>query len=106
VLEWRNESEFTPFIGGGIGWARNTTETTRVVIPGGPAITQDNDEDNLAWGVMAGVDWEFIDHWSAGLAYRYIDLGEVDSGSFSGGDSVGADDFTSHDVLLTVSYRF
>ncbi len=106
VLEWRNESDFTPFIGGSIGWARNTSETTRVVIPGGPSTTQDNDEDNLAWGVMAGVDWEFIDHWSAGLAYRYLDLGEFDSGSFSGGDSVGADDFTSHDVLVTVSYRF
>jgi opacity protein-like surface antigen len=106
LLEWRNESDFTPFIGGSLGWARNTSETTRVVIPGGATVTQDNDEDNLAWGVMAGVDWEFIDHWSAGLAYRYLDLGEVDVGSFSGGDSVSADDFTSHDVLLTVSYRF
>lgn len=106
LLEWRNESDFTPFIGGSIGWARNISETTRVNIPGGTSTTQDNDEDNLAWGVMAGVDWEFIDHWSAGLAYRYLDLGEFDSGSFSGGDSVGADDFTSHDVLLSVTYRF
>lgn len=106
VLEWRNESDFTPFIGGSIGWARNKAETTRVVIPTQASTDKDEDSDNLAWGVMAGVDWEFIDQWSAGLAYRYLDLGEIETGTFSGGDGVEANDYTSHDVLLTVSYRF
>jgi opacity protein-like surface antigen len=106
LLEWRNESDFTPFIGGSIGWARHSSETTRVVVPTQASVSQDTDKDNLAWGAMAGVDWAFTEHWSAGLAYRYTNLGEVDAGSFSGGDSVSADDYTSHDVLLSFSYRF
>lgn len=106
MLEWRNDSDFTPFIGGSIGWAQNRAETKRVVIGSPGSSSKDNDTDNLAWGVMAGVDWEFIDQWSAGLAYRYLDLGEVETGTFSGGDGVSADDYTSHDVLLTFSYRF
>ena len=105
-LEWRNESDFTPFIGGSIGYARNDADTDRVVVPTQATTSKSNATDNLAWGVMAGVDWEFIDHWSAGLAYRYIDLGEVETGTFSGGDGVSADDYTSHDLLLTFTYRF
>lgn len=106
LLEWRNESDFTPFIGGSIGYARNDADTERVVVPTQATTSKDNATDNLAWGVMAGVDWEFIDQWSAGLAYRYIDLGEVETGTFSSGDGVSVDDYTSHDLLLTFSYRF
>lgn len=106
ILEWRNESDFTPFIGGTVGWARHDSETTRVNVPTQASVSQDTTKDNLAWGGLAGVEWEFAEHWSAGLAYRYINLGEVDAGSFSGGDSVSADDYTSHDLLLSFSYRF
>jgi len=106
ILEWRNESDFTPFIGGTIGWARHSSDTTRVVVPTQASVSEDTDKDNLAWGGLAGVEWGFTEHWSAGLAYRYINMGEVDAGSFSGGDSVSADDYTSHDLLLSVSYRF
>lgn len=106
LLEWRNDTEFTPFVGGSVGWARHSSDTSRVVIPTQAETSKTTDKDNLAWGVMAGVGWEFLDHWSAELAYRYTDLGEVDAGSFSGGDSLSADDYISHDLLLTVSYRF
>lgn len=105
-LEWRNESDFTPFIGGSIGWARNMAENDRTNLGTSATESDDADEDNLAWGAMAGVDWLFLDNVSAELAYRFINLGDVDAGSFSTGDSVDADDYTSHEILLTISYRF
>ncbi len=105
-LEWRNESDFTPFVGGTIGWARNAAENKRTVLGASVSQSDDADEDNLAWGVAAGVDWLFLENVSAELAYRFINLGDVDGGSFAGGDSVEAEDYISHDVMLSVSYRF
>jgi opacity protein-like surface antigen len=105
-LEWRNDSEFTPFIGGTIGWARNAAETTRSNLGGGPASEYDNDEDNLAWGGMVGLDWDFAEQWAAQLAYRYIDLGDVSTGPAPTGESISADEYVSHDVLLSVLFRF
>ena len=105
-LEWRNDSDFTPFVGGSIGWARNSAENDRTNFATLATESDDTDEDNLAWGAMAGVDWLFLDNVSAELAYRFINLGDVDAGSFSGGDSIDADDYTSHEILLSLSYRF
>ncbi len=106
LLEWRNESDFTPFAGGSVGWARHSSETTRAVTTTRSSSSQTTHSDNLAWGVMTGVDWAFLDHWSAELAYRFADLGEVETGSFAGGDGVSADHYYAHDLMLSVTYRF
>jgi opacity protein-like surface antigen len=106
LLEWRNDSDFTPFIGGTIGWARNSSDTTRIDVPSQARTSEKTDSDNLAWGGMAGVDWHFAESWSVELAYRYIDLGEVDGGSFAAGDGIEADHYASHEALLSFSYRF
>ncbi len=106
MLEWRNESDFTPFIGGSIGWARHSSDTKRINTGTQAKVSKDTDEDNLAWGGMAGVDWHFAERWSADIAYRYLNLGDVDAGRFSGGDGVDADDYTSHDIMLSVNFRF
>lgn len=106
VVEWRNSSAFTPFIGGTVGWARNAADTTRTDLSSGAEASRDQHEDNLAWGGMVGVDWAFAKNWSTELAYRYINLGEVDSGAFAGGDSISTGDYTSHDILLSIFYRF
>lgn len=106
ILEWRNTSDLTPFIGGSIGWAHHFSDTTRIHLPSQTSISQDADTDSLAWGGLAGVDWRFAEAWSAELAYRFLNLGEVDGGSFSGGDGISADEYLTHDLLLTVSYHF
>lgn len=106
ILEWRNDSDFTPFIGGTIGWAHNMAENTRINIPTQTSTTDDTNTDNLAYGGIAGVDWQFAESWSAELAYRYIDMGKVDGGSFVAGDGIEADHYVSHDLLLSFGYRF
>ena len=89
-----------------MGWARHTSDTKRVNIGTQASSSDKFHENNFAWGGMAGLDWHFAQSWSAEVAYRYLDMGEVDAGSFSGGDSVSADHYTTHDVLLSVSFRF
>lgn len=106
LLEWRNDSDFTPFIGGTVGWARNSSDTTRIDVPSQARTSEKTDSDNLAWGGLAGVGWQFAESWSAELAYRYIDMGEVGAGSFAAGDGIEADHYVSHEALLSFSYRF
>jgi opacity protein-like surface antigen len=106
LLEWRNGSDFTPFAGGSVGWARHSSDATRTVTTTRASSSQTTHSDNLAWGAIAGVNWAFLDHWSAELAYRFADLGEVKTGSFAAGGSVSSDHYYAHDLMLSVIYRF
>ena len=107
MLEWRNSSDFTPFVGGSVGWARNSTDTTRTVIASQAKADYDQDKDNLAYGGIAGVDWAFMDSWSAEFAYRYIELGDAETGAAPAtGETISTDGYESHDVLLSVIYKF
>ena len=107
ILEWRNSSSFTPFVGGTVGWARNSMDIQRTVLSTQVQTTPDNDQDNIAWGGMAGVNWRFADNWSTDLIYRYINLGPVESGVIPGsGETIESDAYHSHDVLLSVYYHF
>lgn len=106
LLEWRNSSDFTPFGGVSLGWAHTVNETKRVNLTTRAETNQDASTDNFAWGVMTGVDWRFADNWSAEAAYRYINLGDVETGAFAAGDSFSAEDYVSHDLVITVNYHF
>ena len=106
IVEWRNQSDFTPFAGGSVGWARNSTEVTRIPLATQASTTRDVDKDNLAWGATVGLDWAFAENWVAEAAYRYTDLGEVDAGTAVAGDQISADTYISHDLLLSIYYRF
>ena len=107
ILEWRNASSFTPFVGGTVGWARNSMDIQRTVLATQAQVTPDNNQDNIAWGGLAGVNWRFADNWSTDLIYRYINLGAVESGVIPGsGETIESDAYHSHDVLLSVYYHF
>ena len=106
LLEYRNLSNFTPFFGGTVGWSRNNSEMRRTVVSTNTSISQSTVVNNVAWGVMMGVDWGFGENWSAEFAYRYINLGEVDSGVFPAGDQLKADEYVSHDILISVLYKW
>jgi opacity protein-like surface antigen len=106
LFEYRNMSSFTPFFGGTLGWARNHSSVERNVVGTSNFVSQDYSENNLAWGVMLGLDWDFAQHWSAEFAYRYIDLGPASTGSFAAGDEVKADSYVSHDILISGMYKW
>ena len=106
LYDIRLEGRFTPYFGGTLGWSHNSADTERRVINTGVLTKKETATDNLAWGGMAGVVWDFGERWGADFAYRYINLGEVDTGVFAGGDSVTADDYVSHDFLISLLYRF
>lgn len=106
AYEYRNSTSFTPFIGASIGWARHMASTDRNLQDTPEQVNDENDTDNFAYGGFLGVNWAFADNWGTEVAYRYLRLGEVATGTFSTGDSFAADEYNSHDFLITVKYGF
>ena len=69
-------------------------------------MTQDNDEDNLAWGALVGIDWDSAEGWVAELAYGYINPGDIDTGPIGPGERITAEDYVCHDILPSTALRF
>jgi len=104
--ELRLDSPFTPFLGASVGWARNTSDVERTNISTGAATSSSESVDNLALGVSAGSSYELSRHWGLELAYRYLNMGEVETGALAGGETVTADSYVTHDLNLSLLYRF
>jgi len=105
----------TPFIGAGIGAAdvQISGFTDTGVANGSVATGDDFDQWNFAWALYAGLGFEVTDAFTVELAYRYLDLGDGESGDLVAFDGTNNIDnpmqfngITSHDVKLGVRYTF
>lgn len=100
---------FSPYLQGGIGWARNKTEDMKFTNAG--TLFGDTHND-FAWQIGAGVLYSITDHLKLDLSYRYLDMGEARaSNSYTAGGptfNVGDIDFDlkAHEVLLGLQYQY
>jgi opacity protein-like surface antigen len=111
----------TPFIGAGVGASYNRIHDfyDQNASPGGPANGQivavadgTGTKWSLAWAVYAGLAYQATPNLTLELAYRFIDLGDAQSGWFHNvipANSVAPGpfqfkDLTSHDVKLGVRW--
>jgi opacity protein-like surface antigen len=106
IVEWRNETNLTPFAGVTAGWARNSTDTRRKDNNNGATTNADRDLDNFAYGGVLGLGWGFRENWSVEIAYRFINLGEVETGVIDTTDRISANDYISHDLLFSILHRY
>lgn len=78
----------TPYIGAGIGYATNTISGMTdqgIVFAGGPSSATlgtagNGDKSGVAWALMAGVGYEVNKNLTLEAGYRYLNLGEAQSG--------------------------
>ena len=75
---------FTPFVGAGVGVADTTFHGLMDVglgpsNYGGFGTAADRSSTQLAWALMAGVDYAISPNWRVELSYRYLDMGSVRS---------------------------
>jgi opacity protein-like surface antigen len=108
----------SPYIGAGVGFANiEISGFTDIGVgsSGDPAIAfgDDNDEWNFAWAVYAGLGFEVTPKLTLDLGYRYLDLGDAESGNlvaYDGTDAVDNpmefNDITSHDIRVGMRYQF
>jgi opacity protein-like surface antigen len=82
----------TPFVGGGVGYARNTLSgvtDTGFNYPAGAAgfptggYLGNGSTDNFAWALMAGLDYDVTRNLKLEFSYRYLDYGKAKSGASS-----------------------
>ena len=92
-------SGITPYIGGGIGVARNTlsgfTDQGFGIVGGastGPAggYFGDGNKTNFAWALMAGFDFNVTQNLKLELGYRYLNLGKFTTGGSNCLNGTGA----------------
>lgn len=107
----------SPYVGAGVGAANIEISgfTDSGIGPGGPSIAYgaDHDEWNFAWAIYAGLGFEITEALTLDLGYRYLDMGDAQSGNliaFDGTDLVDNpmefNDITSHDVRFGMRYQF
>ena len=105
----------TPFVGAGVGVAYNRIEHFRDtnVIAGGGGWADTGSKTNLAWAIHAGAAYRASDRFVVELAYRYLNLGDAQSGILQnlspGGGSgtlapVTFHNIQSHDIMLGVRW--
>jgi outer membrane protein OmpA-like peptidoglycan-associated protein len=104
---------FQPYIDAGVGVARNDLSRTAFAANGANiANVSSHAYTNFAWGAGAGVAYAVAPNLLVDLGYKYLDLGEMHSGTTL---SVGAAkvntarmiaDLKVHTVMLGVRYEF
>jgi opacity protein-like surface antigen len=108
----------TPFVGGGLGAANvrfGAFSDIGIGVGGTPAIAYAgaHDEWNFAWALYAGLGVEVTDAFTVEVAYRYLDLGDGETGDLIASDGTNTinnpmvfNDITSHDIRLGFRYAF
>jgi opacity protein-like surface antigen len=96
---------FTPFVGAGIGFARNTISDLVDVNPNGSyGKGRDTSTWNFAWALYAGVTYNVSENFKVDLTYRYLNLGSAeDTVDCAGGSSCNNfkyGDIYSQDFML------
>ncbi len=104
-LDFATDTPWRPYVGVGIGWARNQADVLRTDLVSGVRTTRDETVDNLAYSLQTGVRVAISDSWVGELGYRFMNLGEIESGTFGTGDTITADHY-SHDIVFGLAYMF
>jgi opacity protein-like surface antigen len=122
---WRG---FTPYVGAGIGAARNkisdfTTATIgsltdphtgKKTSQATSATSPDHSSWNLAWALMAGVSFDVTDATKLDVGYRYIDLGSGEAASSDViycrcgaiGQPLKLHDLTANEIRIGLRFQF
>lgn len=99
----------TPFVGGGVGFTHTTISNFIDAAPrvGGLAFAPESSKTSLAWAVHAGVAYDVTPNLKLELAYRYINLGDAETGTIIKYDNSGCrclayrlKNLDSHDVKV------
>jgi opacity protein-like surface antigen len=95
----------TPYVGGGIGVARNELGTTTIAA-GGTQIAAfgGSTKTQFAWQVGGGVAFSVLPTIAIDLAYHYLDAGKFESATFAGSTASGR--LKAHEVTAGIRVGF
>jgi|SRR5450759_2391188 outer membrane immunogenic protein len=101
-------SNWLPYVTG--GWAYGHGEISGTTTFGGVATAFSGSQDYSGWTVGGGVEWAFLNNWSAKVEYLYIDFGNgstVAGGpTTSGAVNIVSGRMTDNIVRGGINYKF
>lgn len=117
--DFRNSSSFTPYVSAGVGASfnkLNVSERDSSAVSGNAS----DKKTDFAWSLGLGVNYEINKNLDLDLAYRYMDLGKVDTtvayawaGQYTGGtlfNGATVSDYEAklktHDFTVGLRYKF
>jgi opacity protein-like surface antigen len=111
--DFANASRFTPYIGAGIGVARNKLDDVPLMLNGASVGTLNGDsKTNVAWQLSLGTAIRVSQGISLDVGYRYMDLGKfqsADTGTVLGAPVTGVrseDDLRAHEIQVGLRFDF
>jgi OOP family OmpA-OmpF porin len=101
--DFYNTTEFTPYVGAGVGAAYfHLSDFNTVGLPG-----LSNSDWQFAYQGIAGVRYTFTPNWSASLDYRYFATTDAKFRGTVAGTTTGLKTaYNTHNVMLGVAYHF
>jgi len=103
----------TPYLGAGIGVARNVLSgTSRTVHDAATGAIQARDrlaaesDVSFAWALMAGIGYQLSSSFTLDLGYRYVNLGGVRTSPHRPRNGSDVESLGAHEVRLGVRYAF
>lgn len=95
-----------PYLTG--GWAYGNGEISGTTVSGAVITPFSASEDYSGWTVGGGLEWAFMDHWSAKAEYLYIDFGSGPTVTVNatGTLAIASGHMTDNIARLGVNYKF
>jgi len=107
-LQAGNFNGFTPYVGGGVGFAHLRLSEYVGYNPNGTSNTfRDKNKTNFAWNLTAGASYDIWDNLSVDANYRYLNFGDFGTGTDPAGNLAGTvefDDLAAHEVRVGLRY--
>ena len=111
--DFRNDSDFTPYVmaGAGVAFIRSEVEYRGEFGNRDIHMSDSDNFTNFAWNIGAGVAYNVNENIAVDLGYRYLNLGSVSSSggysTFAGHANWDADNYAyNHEIALGVRFTF
>lgn len=98
--DFDTQSPLTPYVGAGIGVANVDFQD----YASGATNAMSGDDTTFAYQAIAGLEYEFVDHLSALVEYRYFATSDIDVDSTLGGNLSTDTSYGNHSFLLGLKY--
>jgi opacity protein-like surface antigen len=104
----------TPYVGAGVGIVNVGLDDFQDInqINGGLHWAEDGNEWNFAWALHAGMAYDISDALTLDMGYRYVNMGDGKTGTFTTFDStdspgpITVEDIDSHDIMVGLRWNW